>query len=144
MRKAEVRLRTLLSFYDSFLKLTLKGMKEVIGERGAASVLKFAARDYGASLAKSMKALGHNELKDALAMVLDRAGAEPEIVEEDGKLLVKLKNCPFRRPEEEPFLCIITEGLIEGFSNAFGKARTNKLRTRADGADHCAFEILPS
>ena len=30
-------------------------------------------------------------------------------------------------------MCVKTEGLIEGFSNAF---------RRASGADHCAFEIL--
>ena len=39
-------------------------------------------------------------------------------------------------------MCVKTEGLIEGFSNAFRKARISKLRTKASGADHCAFEIL--
>ncbi len=140
-RRTDVRLRTLLSFYDSFLKLTLRGMREIMGERGAESVLRFAARDYGLSVAKSMKALGRSSLKEALAMMLERAGTEPEIEEGDGKLLVKLRKCPFRRPEEEPLLCLITEGLLEGFSSAFRKARVTCIGTRARGADCCSFEI---
>ena len=137
----EIRLRTLLAFYDYFLKLTLKGMREVLGDRGALGVLRFVARDYGAGLARSMRALGRRSLKEALSMVLERAGVEPGFSEEGGSLVVKLKRCPFRRPEEEPLLCAITQGLLEGFTNAFGKAKVSKLRTIAEGADSCAFAI---
>ncbi len=131
-----------MAFYDSFLKLVLKGMKDIVGERGALSVLKFAAREYGAGLAKSFKSLGVRDLKTALMEMLRRAGVEPELSEgEGGELVVVLKRCPFRRPQEEPFLCAITEGLLMGFTNTFTRAWVLKLATMAEGADACRFRI---
>ena len=137
----EKRLRALVAFYDSFLKLVLKGMKDIMGERGALSVLKFAAREYGAGLAESFKALGVKDLQAALMEMLKRAGVEPELGEEGGELVVRLRRCPFRRPQEEPFLCAITEGLLMGFINAFKRAVVLKLATIAEGAESCEFRI---
>ena len=130
-----------MAFYDSFLKLVLRGMRDIVGERGALSVLKFAAREYGAGLARSFKALGVGDLKAALMEMLRRAGVEPGLSEGEGELVVMLKRCPFRRPQEEPFLCAITEGLLMGFTNTFTRARVLKLVTMAEGADACRFRI---
>ena len=131
-----------MAFYDSFLKLVLRGMKDIVGEHGALSVLKFAAREYGADLARSFKALGVEDLRAALMEMLRRAGVEPELSGgKGGELVVVLKRCPFRRPQEEPFLCAITEGLLMGFTNTFTRARVLKLATMAEGADACRFRI---
>ncbi|GEM_PF-2564691 len=141
VREEERRLRALVGFYDSFLKLTLKGLRDVVGERGALSVLKFAAREYGARLAKGFQALSSMDAKEALEEMLKRAGTEPSVTEEGGVLVITLRKCPFRRPEEEPLLCAITEGLIEGFLSAFKKARIHKQKTLAEGADSCVFSV---
>jgi len=135
------RLRALVFFYDTFLKLVLRGLKDLMGDRGASSILKFAARDYGGEVASSMKALGHKSLREALLDLLEKAGTEPEIVEEGENLIIKIRKCPFKRPQEAPLLCYITHGLIGGFVNAFSRAIVEKEMTIADGASECTFKV---
>ncbi len=143
--RAEVRrLRALAFFYDVFLKLVLKGMADVVGERGAVSVLRFAAREYGRSLGRSMRDFARKGMIEGLREVLTRAGTEPEVSEEDGWVVARIRKCPFKRPQETPLLCCITQGLIEGFVGVFSRASVRKEQTMAEGSGECVFRISPS
>jgi len=138
-------LKSLVYFYDSFLKLALRGVESVVGEKGARAILKSAAREYGVEVCRRLVGMKRDaDLLWVLDMVLKRAGTEPELRKGEREVLVELHKCPFLRPSEEPLLCTITEGLLEGLGHAFNVERVESQGTMAQGAKSCVFKLVLS
>ncbi|MHA1709040.1 MAG: methanogen output domain 1-containing protein [Candidatus Baldrarchaeia archaeon] len=136
-------LSALLYFYGSFLRVAIKGMKDVIGEKGATGILRFSSRKHGVDVARAiMKFTGAGTLKEVLEHSMSRLNVEPEIEELENVIRVKVKNCPFWKIKGEPLLCAITEGFLEGVGSLFNIKGIRRVQTKMAGAPECVFELI--